>query len=201
MNLLKKYLPAILSLPLFFMACNGADLQDVKGDSTVTSTTLIDTSKRSNNEEMATISSDGVSTDSRQFINEMENKLSLNISFSRAAMDQSTNEGIKNLGKTVADQQTKLLTKLKDLAETKNINFTTDQTAAQDALTGLTSKKGNDFNATYLDRIITDSEATINWLESQANNMSDEQLVQYASSAISIFKQHHDAAKAINDKL
>lgn len=197
-----NYTPAIVAITLLFMACNGGQLDDVRGDSTITSTTVIDSSDLlTNQDEMATVTSDTLKTDSRQFINEMENKLSLNIHLAKAAMNQSADEAIKNLGKTVVDQQTELHNKLKDIAQTKNIQLATDLTQSmQDAMSTVTSEKGKQFDITYLDRVINDSKATIDWLESQGPTISDEQLRQLAATSIPIFKQHLDAAEAVKDK-
>lgn len=201
MNLKIKYTPVIAVITLIFMACNGGQLNDVRGDSTNTNITVTDTNDLESQDKMATITSDTLQTDSRQFINEIENKLSLNIHLSKAAMNQSSDEAIKNLGKTVADQQTELHNKLKDIAQTKNIRLATDMTPAmQEALNTITSKKDTQFDITYLDMVVNDSKATIDRLKSQGPNISDEQLRQFASTAISIFKQHLDAAEAIKNK-
>lgn len=192
---------AVTAITLLFMACNGGQLDDVRGDSTITSTTVTDTADlQMQQNEMATVTSDTLQTDSRQFMSEIENKLSLNIHLSKAAMNQSADEAIKNLGKTVVDQQTELHNKLKDIAQTKNIQLATDLTQSmQDAMSTVTSEKGKQFDITYLDRVINDSKSTIDWLESQGPTISDEQLRQFAVTAIPIFKQHLDAAEAVKD--
>ena len=201
MNFKIKHIPAVAVIIVLFMACNGGQLNDVRGDSTNTSTAVSDKNDLQSKNEMATVTSDTLQTDSRQFINDIENKLSLNINLSKAAMNQSADEAIKNLGKTIADQLTELHNKLTVITQSKNINLVTDMTPSmQEALKTVTSKKDTQFDISYLDRVIEDSKATMNWLETHGPKLSDEQLRQFASTAVSTFKQQLDAAKAVKDK-
>ncbi len=197
-----NYAPAIIVTALIFMACNGGQLDEVRGDDMTTNAKVTDSSNLQNQQdELATVTSDTLQTDSRQFLSELENKLSLNIHLSKAAMNQTADEAIKNLGKTVVDQLTELHNKLKVIAQSKNINLASDMTPSmQEALNTVTSNKDKQFDITYLERVIDDSKATIVWLETQGPKNSDQQLSQFAATAIPIFKQHMDAAKAVKDK-
>lgn len=197
-----KYISSLIAICIIFIGCNGGQLDEVYGDSTITNSTLNDTSDiMGPQEELATITTDTLQTDSRQFIRQVENNLSLNIHLSKAAINQSSNEAIKNLGKTIADQQTELHNKLKEIALAKNVQLATNLTPAmQEALDVMTTITNKEFDVSYLDRIIKDSEETIKMFQSQGPAISDIQLQQFASTSISIIKQHLDAAKAIKNK-
>ena len=103
---------------------------------------------------------------------------------------------LQNLGKTISDQQTELNNKLKEIAAAKNIQLATNLTLSMHEET-IISKKDKDFNTSYLDRIIRDSENTIKWLESKSHQFLDKDLQQFFVTSISIIKQHLEAAKAI----
>lgn len=196
-----KYIFSIISISFLLMACNGGQLKDVYGDSTNTVNTE-DSNDLISDHEMAMVTPDTLKTDSRQFISQAENRLSLNIHLSKAAINQSSNEAIKNLGKTISDQQTELHNKLKEIADAKNVQLATNLTPAmQEALEVITAQKDKQFSISYLDRIIKDSEETIKWLENTGPGISDKQLQQFAATSIPIIKQHLEAAKAINEKL
>lgn len=197
-----NYILAIIAISFIFIGCNGGQLKHTSNDSTITSTTLKDTNDISGDQGMATVTPDTLQTDSRQFINQAENTLSLNIHLSKAAINQSSNVAIKNLGKTISDQQTELYNKLKEIAEAKNVQLATNMTPSmQDALDLITSKKDKQFDLSYLDRMIKDSEETIKWLETSGPGISDKQLQQFASTSVPIIKQHLEAAKAIKEKI
>ena len=191
-----------LTASILFMACNGGQLKDVLQDSTITSTTVMDTSKQATSDnQIKTISPDTLSTDSRQFIDAAANDLTLQINMSKAAIKESANDEIKNLGKTIVDQQTELFNKLKSIATEKNLAISTAATQSiQDAINLITSKSGKDFDNAYLNWVIQDSKATIKNFESAGTKITDQNLRQYAVTSVSIIKQHLDAAEALKNK-
>lgn len=201
MTISLKYIFSIIAISIIFIGCNGGQLKDVYGDSTSTGNTLKDSNDMLPNQEMAIVTPDTLQKDSRQFIRQAENSLSLNIHLSKAAINQSSNQAIKNLGKTISDQQTELHNKLKNIAEAKNVQLATNLTPAmQEALDVITAKKNSQFDISYLDRMIKDSEESIKWLESQGPKISDKDLQQFAATAIPIIKQQLEAAKTIKEK-
>lgn len=193
----------IIIISFLFIRCNGGQLKEVLHDSTVSSTTVIDTSKTRNaDNEIKTITTDTLSGESRQFINVVANELSIEINMSNAAIQKSSSQEIKNLGKTIVDQQTELFNKLKNITVNKNVEIpATANQSMQDAVKVITSKSGEDFDEAYLNWVIENTKSTIQQFESAALSSIDQNLQQYAATSISILKQHLDAAKALKIKL
>ncbi len=192
-----------LAISLLFIACNGGQLKEVLHDSTITSTTVIDTSKTNTaGNEIKTIAPDTLSTDSRQFIDAAANDLTLQINMSNTAIKESTSEEIKNLGKTIVDQQTELFNKLKSISTEKNLEISsaTNQ-SMQDVINLITAKTGKAFDNAYLNWVIQDSKATMKNFETAGGKLTDQTLQQFAVTSVSTIKQHLDAAEALKKKL
>lgn len=192
-----------LAISFLFIACNGGQLKEVLHDSTVASTTVQDTMRNNtSNNEIKTVTSDLLSPESRQFIDATANDLGLKINMSKAAIQESGSDEIKNLGKTIADQQTELFNKLKNIATEKNLELTAPiNQSMQEAINVLTAKSGKDFDNAYLNWVIQDSKSTIKSFETAGATLIDQNLQQYALTSISIIKQHLDAAEALKKKM
>lgn len=183
---------------MILFACNGNGTESMPdSDSTYTSTTLTDTTP-ADNTDMATLANDDISKSAITFIHQAGMSGNMEITMAQNAMEKASSDEVKNLAKTIADQHTELNNKLKDIAKSKNINFPVGVTSTlQDEMTEMTSKKGSDFDRAYLQWVIKEHQKDIDDFKRASAESKDEQVSQFASTAVPILQQHLDAAKAI----
>lgn len=94
MKFSSNYFYPLLAITLMITTCNVGQLNEVYNDSILTSSPPKDSLEILGKYEMPTVTSDTLPVDSRQFISQAENNLSLNIHLSKEAMNQSNDDAI-----------------------------------------------------------------------------------------------------------
>ena len=198
MNRIIKHTLLGLAATLIIVACNPSPQNQ-----TPSASSLPDTSTRDNGEakpEIATLTPDSLSGDTRSFLISAHDELGLQANVAKVALENSSTEAIKNLGKTIVDQSTELNNKLQSIASLKEVLLPAQMNARQRALEVFQDKKGKDFDNLFLDWVITASQNNIEKYEAGSKQIEDKEIGQFAVNALSIFKQHHDAARALKSK-
>ncbi|HEY9340873.1 MAG TPA: DUF4142 domain-containing protein [Hanamia sp.] len=208
---MKKSIPAfaiLLSGSLLFSACNGGGSNKYSSDSTATSSTrtsdtnkmdhtMTSSSDTTNNMAVATLDEG-----SKKFIEDAGKGGMMEVNLGNVAMNSATSQQVKDFGKMMVDDHTKLNNELKDLAGKKNVQLpaavSEDQ---QKEMDNLSKKTGNDFDKAYVKLMIDDHKKDINDFKKASKNVTDNDLKNFAVNALPVLQKHLDAIQAIQKKM
>jgi putative membrane protein len=208
---MKKSIPAfaiLLSGSVLFYACNGGGSNKYSSDSTTTSSTMTsDTNKMdhtmtpssdtTNNMAVATLDEGG-----KKFIEDAGKGGMMEVNLGNIAMNSATSQQVKDFGKMMVDDHTKLNNELKDLAGKKNVQLpATVSEAQQKEVDNLSKKTGNDFDKAYVKLMIEDHKKDIDDFKKASKNVTDADLKNFAVNALPVLQKHLDAIQAIQKKM
>ena len=129
---MKKSIPAfaiLLSGSILFAACNGSNSNNTNTDSTTTSSTM--TSDTNKMDHTMTSSSDtannmtvaALDDASKKFIEDAGKGGMMEVDLGNMAINNASSQAVKDFGKMMVDDHTKLNNELKDLADKKNVQI------------------------------------------------------------------------------
>ncbi|MEO6681876.1 MAG: DUF4142 domain-containing protein [Ginsengibacter sp.] len=196
MKLSKAYFIPLFFTIIFF-SCNGGQLREVYTDSAKSGKTNTEMSNNTDT-ELATVSKKTIQEDIRIFFQQSTQHVNLQIFISKEAIKESSNQAIRNLGKTIVDNETALFNQLKSIAIEKNIALSMEANQSiQDVLSTIISKNGKFSEQAYLNWVIETSINRIKQYEKTNQQFSDRDIQQFITTSISILKQHQNAAEAL----
>lgn len=181
---------------IFFSACNG----NPNSGSTESNNTLIDKSKKisssSDTDRMAL-----VSDDAKDFSKEVAQNCMMEVQLGNIAVKNGGTERIKNFGKMMVVDYTKISDDLKYLALKKNVVLPTSTSDEQQKnIDKLSKETGKEFDTDYISMMLTDHKANIAAFKEAENNISDIGYKNFITNALPILQKDLDAIEAINKK-
>ncbi|MEO6814820.1 MAG: DUF4142 domain-containing protein [Ginsengibacter sp.] len=192
---------------IFFGACNGNNSSDkYKSDSTTTTTTTNmanDTNKMnmSSSSDTSKMTTSTLDDGGRKFIEDAAHGGLMEVDLGNAAM-KSDNQQIKDFGKMMVDDHSKLNDELKEIAGKKNVQVPTGVTSDQQKeMDKLTKKTGNDFDKSYVKMMVDDHKKDIDDFKKASKNLVDSDLKNFAVNALPTLQKHLDAIQAIQKKM
>ena len=210
-NFMKKSIPAfaiLLSGSILFAACNGSNSDKNNPDSTTTSSTMrSDTNKM---DHTMTSSSDTANNmtvavlddASKKFIEDAGKGGMMEVDLGNMAITNASSQAVKDFGKMMVDDHTKLNNQLKDVASKKNVSVPAtvgnDQKKDMD---DLSKKTGNDFDKAYVKMMVKDHKEDIDEFKKASQNLTDNDLKTFATNALPVLQKHLDAIQAIQKKM
>lgn len=188
--LLIGFATAIMLSSLTFQSCN-----KVKHDNT----------NQDNTKELAEKQNDA------KFANEKENDAEFlvhaeeinleEIELGSLAKTRGTSAEVKELGKMMETDHSKASKDLKKLAESKQISIPTTLTdAGLNAQKDLTKADAKDFDKDYVDKMVNGHKDAVSKFEDASTNAKDADIRNWATSMISVMRQHLDKFIALQDK-
>lgn len=124
------------------------------------------------------------------------------IELGKLAQSKGTDAEVKNFGKMMVDDHTKLASEVSALAKTKNFTLPTSVTEeGKDEYNKLNEKSGLDFDKKYADMMVSGHEKAIDKLQKTADKATDQDLKLWASNNIAGFTAHLEHAKMLKEKL
>jgi len=142
--------------------------------------------------------------DSKFMMNATEIQMEL-ISLGKLAQRKGTSDHVKELGKMMEDDHTKILVEIQAMAHSKSDSISTsDSKDSRDAYEELDNKTGNEFGKAYSKMVVDHHKDAIKLFEDAASDSNDEEIRNWASSQLSGLKtnlQHAEACKAKCDKM
>lgn len=194
---MKKIIFSLLVLPVaFVMSCNSSSTSDETTDTTKTQVSQDHSDNKAdstgntsmnNDADFATFAADGGMAE---------------VMLGKLAVNNAGAQGVKDLGKMLAEDHQKANDELMALAKQYNITLpgtvSSDHQKDYDKLSG---KKGNDFDKDYLDAMQDGHEKTISKFESEANNGSNAALKQWASEKLPTLRHHLETIKDLKSSM
>ena len=124
------------------------------------------------------------------------------VELGRLATEQSQNDEVTQYGQTLVDEHTAANEKLKQIAEEKGIELSSDlPDEAQEAKDSLSQMTGLDFDRAFIEQMVSDHERTIDLFDKQAQQGQDAELKAFAENTLPTLREHLDEAQRIEEEL
>jgi len=114
------------------------------------------------------------------------------------AQQKATNEKVKEFGKRMVDDHSKMANDVQSLASQKNITLPADITTTEKASNKLLStKSGDSFDKSYISAMLKDHKDDIQAFEKEANSGTDPDVRALASKALPTLREHLKMAEDV----
>ena len=120
------------------------------------------------------------------------------IEIGKLAQQKGMSQEVKNFGKMLVDDHTKLLAEVTALAKTKNVTLPTTITEmGQEEYNELNEKSGVEFDKKFADMMVDGHEKAIDKMTSISEKATDKDLQLWASNSVSGLTAHLEKAKML----
>lgn len=193
----KLSLIAIAGLAFFgFQACNDTGSEDAIKSANESNEVKQDSAEHSG----APASS--ISEEESKFAVEAASGGMTEVQLGELAQQKASNQKVKDFGAMMVRDHSKLNDELKQLAATKNITLPpAPGEDHMDQIKKLSEKSGKEFDKDYMKLMVDDHKDDIDNFEKCSKDAKDPDLQAFASKALPTLREHHEAAKKINDAL
>ena len=207
----KLSLVSLIAGAIMFSACNGNTTNSTDTDSTsVMSSDSNRMNMNNNSNEMNnSMSSDtsgnssaGISDDMKDFAKKAATGGMMEVTLGNVAMKNSATQQVKDFGKMMVDDHSKLNDQLKNLAAVKNIDLPTMVTSDQQKdIDKLSNETGAQFDKDYVSMMIDDHKKDIDEFKEAADKATDNDMKTLITNAIPVLQKHLDAIQNIDKKM
>jgi putative membrane protein len=197
----KLSLGSLIIGAIFFSACNGNSKSgSMNADST--STTM-----NSDTNKMISSSSDTtkmvmVGNDAKDFSKDAAQGGMMEVQLGNIAIKNGATQAIKDFGKMMVHDHTKINNQLKDLAAKKNVDLpglvSDDQ---QKDIDKLSKETGMEFDKDYVSMMIKDHKGDIDAFKKAEDKISDSDYKDFIADALPTLQKHLDAIESIKKKM
>lgn len=123
------------------------------------------------------------------------------IQLGQLAQQKSMMSDVKDLGKMMEDEHTKVMNELKDLAGKKSISIPTSLTdETQKDYNKLADKKAKDFDKDYCDAMVDGHKDAISKFEKASTDATDPDIKAWAAATLPALRTHLDHAITCQEK-
>lgn len=187
----------LLSGMYFFAACNGNTNTESTNTSENTASDSNSTSKTDTMNNPALI--DAAAKD---FTADAATGGMMEVELGMMAEQKAKSQGVKDFGKMMVDDHTKINDNLKDIASKKNIDLPASITPDQKKdVDKLSKKSGADFDKAYVDMMVDDHKKDIDAFKKAQGNVSDNDIKNFITNSLPILQKHLDTIQAIKSKM
>ena len=199
-NFMKKLsISVIIAGAMILSACNGNSNSTTTSDST---TTMSSTGTSMNSMKSTDTSTVKVGDDAKDFTTDAAQGGLFEVEMGAIAQRNGASQAVKDFGKMMVDDHTKLNQQLQELAAKKNVPLPSGITNSQEKDTSKISKeKGSEFDKDYISMMVKDHEDDIDAFKKAADKINDQDYKNLINGALPTLQKHLDAAKAIKDKM
>lgn len=189
----KLSLVTLIVTSVIIYACNGSSNNMNNTDST--STIMSDTN--SMNHAMTSDTST-INSDTKDFVNEAAAGGMMEVELGNVAIKNSSTNRVKDFGKMMVDDHTKINDQLKDLASGKNIELPTTVTHDQQKdIDKLSKETGSEFDKDYVSMMVDDHQKDIDAFKKAADKTTDPDIKSFVTNTIPVLQKHLNAIQAI----
>ena len=179
-----------------FAACN----ENTNNESSATESTKSDTISTSatdtiNNPAM-------IDAAAKNFTNDAATGGIMEVELGNMAEQKAKSQGVKDFGKMMVDDHTKINNNLKDIASKKDLDLPAEITPDQRKdIDELSKKSGTDFDKAYVDMMVDDHKKDIDAFKKAEGNVSDNDIKNFITNSLPVLQKHLDAIQGIKSKM
>jgi putative membrane protein len=123
----------------------------------------------------------------------------MEVELGKLAQQNGANQRVKDFGKMMVDDHTKVNDQLKSLATSKNITLPASLgDDAQKHVNDLSKKTGKDFDKAYISMMVDDHKKDIKEFEKAGKDLKDNDIKNLAMQSLPTLQKHLDSAEAIH---
>jgi putative membrane protein len=190
----KLSLVTLIVASVIIYACNGNSNNNINDNDSATSM-MSDTNGMNH-----TIASDTgmVNNDTKDFINEAATGGMMEVELGNIAIKNAASDKVKEFGKLMVEDHTKINNQLKDLASGKGIELPATVTNNQQLdIDKLKKETGSDFDKDYVSMMVDDHQKDIDAFKDAADKTTDPNIKSFITNTIPILQKHLNAIQAI----
>jgi putative membrane protein len=146
--------------------------------------------------------SGALSQQEAKFIREAAAGSMAEIEFGKMAKERAGSEQVKELAEKLEEDHSKSLEKLKEIAQSNNIDVPSDLPSKQQKTTDRLSKlSGSEFDAAFVREVHKHHNKDISKYKKMQNRARNEELKEYVSNTLPKLQEHHDAAQTLRSSI
>lgn len=196
----KLSLASLIIGAVFFSACHGNSNSSSTATDTTSNTTSSDTSKMMSSSDTSKTAS--VGNDAIDFSKAAAQGGMMEVQLGNIAMKNGGTQAVKDFGKMMVDDHTKINDQLKDLAAKKNVDLPTSVSDDQQKdIDKLSKETGKDFDKDYVSMMIKDHKDDIDAFKKAEDKISDSDYKNFITDALPTLQKHLDAIESIKKKM
>lgn len=205
-NFMKKLsLASIIAAAIIFSACNGNSNTSTNTDSTTNSMSSTDTTNNMNSMDTTNNSSNAMSAvddNAKDFAKDAAEGGMMEVQLGNIAEKNAGSQSVKDFGKMMVDDHTKINDNLKDLAAKKNVTLpTTVSSDQQKDIDKLSKKTGNDFDKDYVSMMVDDHKKDIADFKKSGDKITDPDFKDFIIKTLPTLQKHLDSIQVIKKKM
>lgn len=201
----KLSLASIIAGAMIFSACNGNSSTSSSSDSTTTMTTKdTTTNAMATHDTTMAMNKDTamVDKDAQDFAQDAAAGGMMEVQLGKIAENNSATQSVKDFGKMMVDDHSKINDQLKDLASKKNVSLPTAVTNDQQKdIDKLNKETGANFDKDYVSMMVKDHEKDIAAFKKAGSKIKDADFKDFIIKNLPTLQKHLDAIKAIKNKM
>ncbi len=194
---------SLIILATFLAACNSNSNSDhTTSDTTSAVMRSNDTNKMASSSSSDTLKQATVGDDAKDFSKEAAQGGMMEVQLGKIAMENGGTQAIKNFGKMMVDDHTKINDQLKDLASKKNVDLPASVSEGQQKdIDKLSKETGKKFDKDYVSMMVKDHKDDIDAFKKAQDKISDNDYKNFISNALPTLQKHLDAIETIDKKM
>ena len=188
----KLIIPFLLLAGTCISACNGNnETNESTANTDSASSSAIDTSNNNAGSAM-------VDEKVMDFAKDAATGGMMEVELGNMAQQKAKSQKVKDFGKMMVDDHTKLNNEFKDIASKKSIDLPATVTDDQrKEIDDLSKKSGADFDKAYVDMMIDDHKKDIAAFKKAEGDVSDNDVKNFITNSLPTLQKHLDAIEAI----
>ena len=188
----KLIIPFLLVAGTYISACNGNnETTESTGTTDSVSSSTMDTSNNNAGSAM-------VDEKVMDFATDAATGGMMEVELGNMAQQKAKSQKVKDFGKMMVDDHTKLNNGFKDIASKKSIDLPATVTDDQrKEIDDLSKKSGADFDKAYVDMMIDDHKKDIAAFKKAEGDVSDNDVKNFIANSLPTLQKHLDAIEAI----
>lgn len=206
----KLSLASIIAGALIFSACNGNNSTSTTRDSTGTMTNHDTTANTmATNDTTVTANTTNrdtttamVDKDTKNFAEDAAKGGLMEVQLGNVAENNASAQAVKDFGRMMVDDHSRINNQLKDLASKKNVTLPTAVSNDQQKdIDKLSKETGTNFDKDYVAMMIKDHEKDIADFKKAGEKIKDPDFKDFIIKTLPTLQKHLDAVKAIKKKM
>ena len=206
----KLSLASLIAGAILFSACSGNNTKTESTGMDSTSSNMMGNDSNKMNNSMSSSSDTAKNTtampmvdnNTKDFAKEAATGAMMEVELGNIAMKNAASQQVKDFGKMIVDDHTKLNNQLKDLAAKKMIDLPTTVTNDQQKeIDKLSKKTGANFDKDYVDMMIDDHKNDIAAFKKNDDKLTDSDFKTFIMNALPTLQKHLDAIQSIKKKM
>ena len=143
-----------------------------------------------------------VSSDTQKFMQDAATGGMMEVALGKMAQEKASSQEVKAFGERMVTDHTKANDELKSIAQEKSVVLPDAMSAKQQrGIEKLSGLSGAEFDQEYMKMMVKDHEKDVKDYQKASENVSDQEVQDFAAKTLPTLKEHLQKAENVNDQL